>query len=233
MDARVTAGDAAVDDLFERVASEERLVSPWLDSPSTTGTIVDVAAPAGATEIEPPRSLGLFDTVVMLDAWLPWTQTRQAINGWSGSGYTSYTRADGAVCFAAAVSFDADPTPFAEAVAAWAAAAGSAATPAITGSTVSFEACSRGDGAPLAPEPFFSPLDAMLVEYDAVMSGGAAATPDVVEAALCYAGRTVDDPAVVAQLSGDQITVEQQAALDYLTHANSEICGYIANSEAG
>ena len=53
------------------------------------------------------------------------------------------------------------------------------------------------------------------------------------EAALCYAGRKVDDPAVVALLSGDQITEEQQAALDYLKQANSEICGYVANSVAG
>ena len=226
-------GNAAVDDLIRNPPSEERLVSPWLDAASTTDLTIDVVAPGGATVIESPRQLSMLDTLVMLDAWLPWTQTRQARVGWSGGGYVSYARADGVVCFAAAASFDVDPDPFARAIAAWAAASGSSSAPVVDGLEVSFEACDRGEGALAPPEPVLDPLFELSIESDIVGLAGDAPTPDVLGAALCYANRMIDDPALAPLLHEGDSTEQETLALDYLKGVNSEICGFSLSLQPG
>ncbi len=226
-------GNAAVNDLIRNPPSEERLVSPWLDAASTVDVTVDVAAPDGATVLEPPRQLSLLDTLVMLDAWLPWTQTRQALVGWSGGGYVSYERADGRVCFSAAASFDLDPAPFASAVAAWAAASGSTSAPVIEMLQVSFEACDRGASALAPPEPALDPLFELSIESDVIDLAGDAPSPDIVAAGLCYAHRMIDDPALAPLLHEGEMSELEAQALDYLKSVNGEICGYSAYLEPG
>jgi hypothetical protein len=226
-------GNAAVDDLIRNPPSEERLVSPWLDAASTIDLTIDVSAPGGATVIEPPRQLSLLDTLVMLDAWLSWTQTRQALAGWSGGGYVSYARPDGVVCFSAAASFDVDPAPFASAIAAWATASGSSSVPIVDGLEVSFEACDRGDGALPPPEPVLDPLFELSIEGDIVGLAGSTPGPEVVAAALCYSSRMIDDPALAPLLHEGDSTEQESQALDFLKGVNSEICGYSAYLQPG
>jgi hypothetical protein len=221
-------GNAAVDELIRNPPSEERLVNPWLDAASTLDTTIDVTAPEGAEVLDGPRQLGLLDTLVMLDAWLPWTQSRQAVAGWSGGGHVSYVRADGVVCFTSTAAFDSDPAPFAAAVSAWAAASGSTTTPVIDGLQVSFEACDRGPGALPPPEPVLDPLYELYIENDVLDLAGPNPTPEVLNAGLCYAHRLIDDPALAPLLHEGDSTAEEDAALDYLKQVNGEICGFAA-----
>jgi hypothetical protein len=53
------------------------------------------------------------------------------------------------------------------------------------------------------------------------------------DAALCYASRTLDDPAVAPLIGGEELSEEQQAALAFLKQANAELCGFSAFLVAG
>jgi hypothetical protein len=221
------SGNAGVDELIRQPPSEELLISPWLHGTSQVDNVVKPDVPRGATVLEPARALSMVDTLVMLDAWLPWTQARGALDGWAGGGYVSYQRdgADAQVCFAAVATFDQSAEPFATAVSAWAAASGSSAVPTQDGNRVSFESCARGAEAAVPPKPVVAPLEAVLVEHRVVSDAGPAPSPDKLANAQCYARKLIDDPQTAPLLFEKELTADQQATFDWVTTAAAQACG--------
>ena len=83
-------GNEGVNELIRTPPTEEILLNPWLyGDPGQALVDVPVEVPLGNTVIDEPQPFSQLDALVMLDAWLPWTQAREALNGWAGSGYTS------------------------------------------------------------------------------------------------------------------------------------------------
>jgi hypothetical protein len=219
-------GNSGVDELIRQPPSEEVLISPWLNGTNQVDTAVDAEVPDGATVLESPRPLSMLDTLVMLDAWLPWEQARGALDGWAGGGYVSYQRAgSGDVCFSAVATFDQSADSFAAAVSAWALASGSAAAPTPDGNSVSFESCARGSGAPVPPKPVVSPLEAVMVEHSVVTEAGAHLSADELVVAQCYARKLIDDPQTAPLLFEEELTADQQATFDWVTTAAAQACG--------
>ena len=72
------------------------------------------------------------------------------------------------------------------------------------------------------------PLIELSIEDDIVGLAGSTPDPQVVAAALCYASRLIDDPALAPLLHEGEPTEQESQALDFLKGVNSEICGYSA-----
>lgn len=187
-------GNPGVDTLLVTPPSEEILVDPSLFGTGQQDTVITVAVPDGATVIEDPHPLSMIDMLAMFDAWLPWTQARGALDGWNGGGYASYIAVDGSACFAVDAAFDASPENFAATVTAWAAAAGSSATPTIEGQRVRFEACERGGAATAPPRPVISMTSAIFIEHSVIQSLPDGAPDAEIAGWRCVARSLIDHP---------------------------------------
>ncbi len=157
--------------------------------------------------------------LVMLDAWLPWRQARDPFDGWAGGAQVSYSvpGADGAaarVCVQFTALFDNDlaAVQFTQAVAAWAAASGSAAVPATAATVVSFEACERGDVAANPPQPLLTPSETATLEQFIVQSIGP--TDADRPLAVCTARVLLDDPVTAPLWRKVELTPEESLVLE-------------------
>ena len=218
------AGNAGVDQLILDPPSEEVLLNPWLLGTEQSERELTVSAPTGSVVIDEPRQLSPFDLLLMLDAWLPWSQARGALDGWAGGEYTSYVRS-GTVCLTAVVGFDQTATPFADALEDWATAAGSDAVPVTIVNDVTFEACSRGNAAEAPPTPVVTPLDSLLVERDVVAFAGSNASIERIADYQCVAAALIDDPLVAPLLLLDTLDDGQQALFAWQSTIAANECG--------
>jgi hypothetical protein len=217
-------GNSGIDQLIRTPPTEEVLLNPWLyGDTSQVETSVKVEVPLGTTVLDPPQPLSQVDTLIMLDAWLPWTQARQALDGWAGSSYTSYRR-ETSVCFTATVTFDESGDKFADAIEAWARAAGSAAVPTTVVNDVTFEACSRGTGATAPATPVILPLQALTVEHEAIGLAGANPTADEISNYQCFAGTMIDDPLLAPLLFKTTLTTDEQALFTWQSTIAANAC---------
>jgi len=219
------AGNAGVDELIRTPPTEEVLLDPWrYGEPGQEPVDVTVDVPLGTTVIDEPQPLSELDMLIMLDAWLPWTQARQALDGWAGGGYTSYQR-EATVCFKATVTFDDSASKFAAAITAWAAAAGSSATPTTVVNDVSFEACNRGPGAKEPAAPVISTLQALQVEHDSIALAGSAPDAGAIKKYQCYAARLVDDELAAPLLFKTTLTTDERALVIWESSVAANKCG--------
>ena len=218
-------GNVGVDTLLATPPSEEILVDPTLFGTGQHEAAITVTVPKGATIIEEPHPLSMIDMLSMLDAWLPWTQARGALDGWNGGGYASYTSIDGSACFAVDAAFDTAPEDFAVAVAAWSSASGSSATPAIDGKHVRFEACERGATATAPPQPVISMTSAIFFEHSAITSLPDNVTPTEVAGWRCVARSLIDHPEAAPLLMKSEWTPEDQGTYDWIVGTIYPICG--------
>ena len=224
-DVFATEGNAGVDQLILEPPTEEILLNPWMHgTPAQPDTAVVVEVPLGATVLDPPQSLSPVDMLVMLDAWLPWSQARRSLDGWAGGTYTSYER-DGVVCFTASASFDNSADRFAVAITAWAQAAGSTANPSIIVNDVTFEACARGAAATEPPLPVVSPLQALQLEHEAIGLAGPDPSPDQVQDYQCLAGTMIDDPLLAPLLVAETLDTDEQALFTWQSTIAANECG--------
>jgi len=220
-----SGGNGGVNGLIRTPPTEEILLDPWrYGDPGQEPVDVEVAVPLGTTVIDEPQPLSQVDMLIMLDAWLPWTQARRALDGWAGGGYTSYQR-EGTVCFTATVTFDDSADEFATAITAWAAAAGSSATPTIIVNDVTFEACNRGPGAREPITPVILPLQALQVEHESIAQAGPA--PDVaeIEKYQCFAARVIDDALTAPLLFKTTLSTDEQALFKWQSTIAANECG--------
>lgn len=218
------AGNAGVDEIIRTPPSEEILLNPWLLGTDQTERELTVDAPAGAIVIDPPQQLSPVDVLLMLDAWLPWADARAALDGWAGGVYTSYVRS-GTVCLTGVVSFDQTATPFADAITAWAAAAGSDTTPVTIVNDVTFEACSRGNSAAEPPTPIIAPLSALLVERDVIALAGSDPSAAEIADYQCVAATMIDDPLLAPILLLETLDESQQALFAWQSTIAANECG--------
>ena len=123
------------------------------------------------------------------------------------------------------VSFDQTAAPFAEALTAWAAAAGSDTTPVTIVNDVTFEACSRGNSAAEPPTPVIAPLSALLVERDVLAFAGS--NPSAAEIAdyQCVAATMIDDPLLAPILLLETLDANQQALFAWQSTIAANDCG--------
>ena len=225
------AGNAGVDELILEPPSEEVLLNPWLLGTEQAQRELPVDPPAGSIVIDPPQQLSPVDLLLMLDAWLPWSESRAALDGWAGGMFTSYVRS-GTVCFTAVVGFDQTATAFANAITAWAAAAGSDAAPVTIVNDVSFEACSRGSTATEPPTPIITPLIALTIERDVLALAGSDPSATRIDGYRCVAATMIDDPLVMPLLLLDTLDEDQQALFTWQSTIASNECGVPPISQA-
>ncbi len=208
-------GNDGVNLLFHTLPSEAQLLSPWKWAPGIDATPTEVSArpPASTVESGTSQPMSRLQLLLMLDAWLPWSMARGALDSLEGAAFVPYrATVDGPVCATIVAQFAADPTTFADAITWWAGASGSAAQPIVSRNTVSFDACPRGRKAPTPPAPTVSTTTALLAENNAIpqtVRDAAAATPY-----LCAARHLVDDPSVAHILSSAKRSAAEQKALD-------------------
>lgn len=215
-------GAAAVDDALRDPPDQEQLLDPWSYVNRTPGSEAPAPptayAPVGADVIYRSSTFELFDATVMLDAWLPWQQTRRALDGWNGGAMIVYAEGD-QVCTSIAIREDdaAGAQRLADAVTAWSAASGSTATPTIGADdlgapTVTFDPCQRADGAPIPSQPTLSTSYELTFENNIVQSGQDNGTVDH-RVARCAARLLIDDPAFNELAYVDELTPEQSDRL--------------------
>ena len=218
-------GNQGINDLIVTPPTEEVLLNPWLyGQPGQEPVDVTVEVPLGTTVIDQPQPMSQLDLLIMLDAWLPWTQARQALDGWAGSGYTSYQR-DASVCFTTTVSFDESADKFAAAITAWAAASGSSATPTTIVNDVTFEACSRGANAKEPPTPVVSPLQALQVEHESIAQAGPSPDPGEIARYQCFAAHVIDDDLLAPLLFTTTLTTDEEALYTWQSTIAANACG--------
>lgn len=217
-------GNAGVDQLIRTPPSEEVLLNPWLLGSEQADRELTVSATVGSVVIDPPQQLSLVDVLLMLDAWLPWADARSALDGWAGGVFTSYVRS-GTVCVAAVVGFDQTATPFADAIMAWASAAGSDAVPVTIVNEVTFEACYRGNSAAAPPTPVITPLAALLVERDVIAFAGGNPSATEIVRYQCVAAAMIDDPQLAPLLLLETLDDRQQALFTWQSTIASNECG--------
>lgn len=223
-DVFAAAGNEGVNGLIRTPPTEEILLNPWLyGDPGQEPVELTVEVPLGTTVLDEPQPLSQVDVLVMLDAWLPWTQAREALNGWAGSGYTSYQR-ESTVCFTATVTFDDSAVRFAAAITAWAKAAGSSATPTTVVNDVTFEACNRGPGAADPVTPVISPLQALQVEHDAISRAGLDPSLEEIQKYQCFAGTMIDDPLLAPLLFENSLTTDELALFTWQSTIAANEC---------
>jgi hypothetical protein len=221
-----TAGEAGLEQVFEVPPTGEELVDPslWFQQPAEGP---GVATPTGAVPIEPQHDWSKYDALVMLDAWLPWRDARAALDGWTAGTYASYhkDRVDGPACFGVTLQLD---TPeqanvFGAAISSWALSAGSTAVPEVTQDRVRFEACPRPGGAADPPAPALMTSEALYLENMIVgqIRGSSSANPWY----TCVARALIDDPTFAALAWTDDLTPDQQAAIDLAGNTARWVCG--------
>jgi hypothetical protein len=217
-------GNGGVNQLIRTPPTEEVLLNPWLYGTDQRAAPVTVTVPDGATVLDAPQPLSELDMLIMLDAWLPWRQTRTALDGWGGGGFTSYEQ-DGNVCFTASANFEQSGDLFANAITDWAAAAGSDASPAVIVNDVTFEACDRGPGAAVPPTPVVSPLQALSFEHDAIALAGPNPSAEDIEDYQCFAATMIDDELLAPLLFTERLTADQQAVFLWQSTIAANSCG--------
>jgi hypothetical protein len=165
----------------------------------------------------------------MLDAWLPWRDSRSALDGWIAAEQVAYThRGDVDVCFGALVQFDTaeQATAYATALTAWAAASGSKAVPSVVGLTTQFEACPRRVDVLDPPKPTLMTSEELFVEHALVEQLD---VPGLVTSGdpwyACVARAMVDDPTFSSLAFTDTITPEQQAVIVTAGDVARWVCG--------
>ena len=218
-------GNAGVDQLLADPPTEEQLIASWQWRPDTEDPQVGitVVAPPDVEVLEDSTPMSMLEMVVMLDAWLPWTLARSALDHWQSAAYTSYRKVPGGpLCVSVSTALEGDTTTFVAAVTWWSATIGSPTRPFERDGTVTFEVCARGATGANPPPPAVQPTTAMLLENAAVPPTAndlASATPH-----LCAARQVIDDPNV-----GPLLTVmrspEQQARVDAALAAARATCG--------
>lgn len=217
-------GNEGIDELILTPPTEEILLNPWLyGDPGQEPVAVAVEVPLGNVVIDEPQPFSELDALVMLDAWLPWTQAREALEGWAGSSYTSYQR-EGTVCFTATISFDDSANRFAAALTAWAKASGSSATPTTVVNDITFEACNRGPRATEPAIPVISPLQALQVEHDAISQAGPDASLAEIQKYQCFAGTMIDDPLLAPLLVENKLTNDELALFTWQSTIAANKC---------
>jgi hypothetical protein len=223
--AAAAGGNTAVDELFRHVPADTQLISPWrrpivADTPAPT-----VRAPKGSALVQAPTTLSVVQALVMLDAWLPWRTARGALDHWVDGSYVVYrNEIDSRLCVEASVTFDASPTPFSDALAYWAALAGSSGTPTTEGRTVRFTACDRGPTAANPPAPVLTPSTELQLEQ-AAMASSAGGDPAATDAALCVERTLLDNATAAPILALPAPTPDQQAIVELSRAAARLTCG--------
>jgi hypothetical protein len=227
-------GNVGIDELLKSPPTEQVLIDPWSFATPVAERKVDVKPPTGAVVFEPPRVLSMFDTLLMLDAWLPWTTARGALDTWAGGGYVSYQKGgtDGPLCFTETATFDGSPQPFADAVATWAKKAKSTAKPAIDGQNVTFESCQRSATAAVPPKQVVDTIDAIVWESLFVSSSKMAITAENVRSLRCLSRIIVDNRATAPLLSKGKWTTKERAVYTFVRNANAHKCGLVLKSAA-
>ncbi len=217
-------GNAAVDRLIISPPTEEVLANPWLAGDDGAAVDDDVTVGVEASEgddLRPVGPLSYLTAVVMLDAWLPWTEARAALEGWEGGSIRAVSTDDG-VC----VDFGfkvADPYRLVAALNTWAAAVNSAASPLAANGRVTMTACER-DGGAAPPTPEITTVGALLLEQY-VLEDAEVSIEEFGPAALhCYTGELVDGPAAGLLMTAER-TDAQQATLDATKAAAATTCG--------
>ncbi len=210
-------GNAAVDDVLRKPPTAEELVTPSIYGTNPPDLVVTPELPAGADVVEVARPWTMFEALMMLDAWLGWRDARTPFDGWAGAGYIGYVRdAGGPQCFSTLSAFDSVESAhaFSDAVAAWAAASGSAAAPVVVDATVSFEACERGDGAADPPDPHVTTSEAAVMENALLAQAEPPATPEDGAIDRCIARTLVDDAQLADLFWAESLTADQWALVD-------------------
>jgi len=218
-------GNEGVNELIRTPPTEEILLNPWLNGdPGQVPVEVATEVPLGTAVIDEPQPLSQVDVLIMLDAWLPWTQAREALNSWAGSSYTSYQR-ERTVCFTATVTFDDSAARFATAITAWAAAAGSSAVPVTVVNDVTFDACSRGPGAAEPEIPEISTLQALQFENDTVALAGPDPSLAEIQKYQCFAAVMIDDALLAPVLLKTTLTTDEQSVFLWQSTIAANECG--------
>jgi hypothetical protein len=214
-------GSTAVDSALQNPPTEAELLDPWsyVEHGAVRPAVDPQIAlpPDGAEVIYRSSPFGLFDAMVMLDAWLPWQQTRRALDGWNGAAMSVW-QTDGQVCNTIVIGQvdAAGAQRLAEAVTSWATASGSLATPTIATNAkglpiVSFSPCRRPDG---AQEPTAPPLSTSYeLSFENSIVADAADSGTDRRLARCAARLLIDDPAFNEYLYLDELTAEQSDRL--------------------
>jgi len=228
-------GNAGVDELLKAPPTEQVLIDPWSFATPAIERTIDVKAPPGAVVFEAPRALSMFDTLLMLDAWLPWTTARGALDTWAGGGYVSYQKggASGPVCFTETATFDGPPKPFVDAVKKWAKLARTTATPVVSGQDVSFESCQRGATAAVPPHQVVDTVDAIVWESLFISESKMATTPENVRSLRCLSRLLVDDHSTAPLVSKSKWTTKERGVFTYVRNANAHRCGLVVKKAAG
>lgn len=219
-----TEGDGGVDALLRDLPSEEVLVSSWLHDRGDADRAVELDAPTGVEVLRGPDSLSMLHMLAMLDAWLPWTEARNALAGWDGGSMVLYER-DATTCFTARAAFAGGAEVFQSAVTRWAAAAGSTAMPVLDGEFVVFEACERAADAPATPDPAVTPVETAMLEDTLLTSLGGSPSEPVVAGYRCLVGTMVDDPAAGPLLMKPSLTPDEQNVVAWVRAAAAQACG--------
>ena len=204
------------------------LINPWtygLAANSPPRTMPQPTVPADATIIEAPRAASLIDLLAMLDAWLPWTQARAALEGWDGGGYASYDTAAGATCASFNIALIGSIDPFVIAIESWSAASGSVAVPTVVGNEVRFEACTRGAAATPPPPAVVSMTEAIYLEHIAIQTIESAVTAATAAPWQCLTRTLIDDPAVAPLLFLPTLDPDQQAIFNFGYESAAMGCG--------
>jgi hypothetical protein len=222
-------GDKAVDAVFSDVPSSDELIDPLkYDLGATHSDVVRVVKPYGAKLYESLSEWSMYDALVMLDAWLPWRDSRAALDGWVQADRLVYQKdLEGPICFGAGVEFATaeQAEMYRLQVVAWATASGSPTVPTTTGNIVSFEACPRPDGSADPPTPALMTSEALYVEH-MVMAQMTDDKPSVGRSWYsCVARALIDQPAFTSVAFTEELTPEQQAAITVAGDTAKWVCG--------
>ncbi|MEQ1701557.1 MAG: hypothetical protein ABMA25_15725 [Ilumatobacteraceae bacterium] len=222
-------GPTGVDELLQSPAPMMMLINVDLYGKPVTDVELVVAAPEGAIVLDESQHLSALDVLMMLDAWLPWSMSRAAVDGWTGGGVITFEQ-QGLVCFTAQMQMN-EPTALANALTWWAGASHAAAAPVVTGQIVTITSCDRGLAAE-APFPPVSTMEAFAFEHyylentlQALRDAGDVRTPSQVAGTItCVARYLIDDPTTAPLLFLGQLTPEQDQAFSIVTQAAHAAC---------
>lgn len=226
-------GPTGVDELLESPAPMMMLIDSDLYGTPVTDAELEVGAPEGTTVVSPSEHLTALDVLMMLDAWLPWTMSRHAIDGWTGGGVVTFEQA-GVVCFTAQMQLN-DPAAMSDALIWWAGASGASSTgaaPVVSGQVVTITSCDRGPAAQAPFPPVVSTVEALAFEHiyvenslEAHQAGGDVRTPaQLTPVFRCVARFLIDDPATAPLLFTRELTAEQDQASDVVEQSAVAAC---------
>ena len=218
-------GNATVDEAMRLPPTPEQLLDPlqYLNPPATAVTMsqppVQSSTPPGADSIYLSSPFGLFEAMVMLDAWLPWYQTRRALDGWDDAAISVF-RTNGVVCSAITIRVDdrASAGRLAEALRDWSEATSSSVRPTISEGArghpeVSFTPCADVSR-DTPPAPAITPSYAVGFETSFVQDVLAADDGISPNVARCVARQLVDDETFLDLIDVYEWTPEQDDLYD-------------------